>query len=176
MFPYFRHSPHNDHSACQKAHWQEHKLTCKSLKDATWTPFIFTLQLHLDGQPTDVYSTIINRRDNLSAASKKTKIQHPTDGVLPNTHGDQPFLLKVQDNGQPSLMVYDRARDLSAFFYRPESWQAEGGKWKELKDVITVKGFHPDSIRSKCYFWAKRTGDWEVSLALDRVPDQAIPW
>ncbi|KAG8976313.1 hypothetical protein FRC05_004229 [Tulasnella sp. 425] len=85
----------------------------------------------------------------------------------------EPFLLKIQDNNTPWLMIYDRSRELDAFFKRGENDAT--GKWGRLRRVMEEKGIKV-GLNMKIYCWAKRTGERELSVALDCVPEQDVPW
>lgn len=151
---------------CQKVDWKEHKSTCKSLKGATWTPITFRF-LEL---PNGAVPLLINRRTPLG----RTEGTGPTGKEPPhNTHGMQPFLVKVQCNTGDILagdiLIYDRRRTFDAIFAR-----ADGA---EVFDQVVQKILREGGIaKPKLYFWARRTGEWELSLATNRLPDQNVKW
>ncbi|KAG9028965.1 hypothetical protein FS837_003678 [Tulasnella sp. UAMH 9824] len=84
-----------------------------------------------------------------------------------NEHGDNPFLVKVQYNGSPFIMVYDRTRALETHLVRSDSPRV----FDQIAALVREKGFRG----MKIYVWAKRTADFELSLALDKIPSQNVP-
>lgn len=97
-----------------------------------------------------------------------TKPKKGEEEVAPNEHGDNPFLIKAQYNGSPHMMVYDRTRALETYFNRDDN----PALFDQIAELVREKGF----MGMKIYLWAKRTGDFELSLALDKVPNQNVPW
>lgn len=95
-------------------------------------------------------------------------VKRGEEEVPPNQHGDNPFLIKIQYNGTPHMMVYDRTRALETHFNRSDNPKL----FDQIAGLVRGKGF----MGMKIYVWAKRTGDFELSLALDKVPDQNVLW
>lgn len=48
-------------------------------------------------------------------------------------------------------------------------------KWVKLRELMEAKGIKV-GLNMKIYCWAKRIGERELSVAMDRVPDQDVPW
>lgn len=98
------------------------------------------------------------------------------DGPPPNAHGSRPFLIKIQmpmgmerpvSLALPAL-VYDQSRDFHVTVDRP---QCPPTTWDRLLKACAAAGI------AKVYVWARRTADYELSIAIDRLPDQRkIPW
>ncbi|KAF9022635.1 hypothetical protein BDZ89DRAFT_1070577, partial [Hymenopellis radicata] len=133
---------------CQKAHWPEHRAMCKSLKGGTWQ----TIKFHTN-----------------------IRIEVPV-----NVHGDQAFLIKLQRrlseqemtlpfvspesrkaDGYQSILVYDRQRSFRAHVW---DFTNEGVYEKVLGHIWAEEN------QKKMYRWAKRVGDHELSVCLDRSP------
>lgn len=116
------------------------------------------------------HSTIISLSGR-GRAKDLTSSKPAEDGgeeVPPNEHGDNPFLIKVQYNGSPYMMVYDRTRALETHFNRDDNPRV----FDRIAALVREKGF----MGMKIYVWAKRTADCELSLALDKIPSQDVPW
>ncbi|KAF9065036.1 hypothetical protein BDP27DRAFT_1332609 [Rhodocollybia butyracea] len=74
----------------------------------------------------------------------------PTD--IPNIHGDNPFLVKIQKGG--SMMIYDRTRSMQVYLCSDVDQEGYG---KAMAQMST--GFNG----LKVYRWAKRTGEMTLS-------------
>ncbi|KAG8976312.1 hypothetical protein FRC05_004228 [Tulasnella sp. 425] len=154
--------------------WKTHKRSCKKLDGAAWETFPIDTSgpfSHMSRPPTK-FST----RDPIGIHPTLHPIQggRNTAKIPPMKKAStEPFLLKIQDNNTPWLMIYDRSRELDAFFKREESDAT--GKWGKVRRVMEEKGIKL-GLNMKIYCWAKRTGDRELSVALDCVPEQDVPW
>ncbi|KAG8984164.1 hypothetical protein FRB90_005503, partial [Tulasnella sp. 427] len=107
---------------CQTSDWAVHKKACNNLTNAVWSamPFSKPAFFGVEGLWTtniSLYGT------NRSEDSPKVE-QLPKKGeeaIPPNLHGDNPFLVKVQFNGSPHMMVYDRTRTFDTWFNRGDN-------------------------------------------------------
>ncbi|RDX40254.1 hypothetical protein OH76DRAFT_1413095 [Lentinus brumalis] len=151
-------------AACQRANWPQHKLDCRQLKGGRW----HTLPVHNGLQGMDnIYMTTVNRFHNdFDAASRARKID--PNVVPPNVWGDRVFIVKLQVGvvpGQyPYMMIYDRKRSFEVFLRSEEDVELFATFVGEMRGE---RGGHGGI---KMYRWARRTGDWELSVCLDRVP------
>lgn len=105
----------------------------------------------------------------------------PDNDAPPNVHGDKPFLIKIQKpltrvpglavsddvNVPPSLLIYDRQRSFRAHAIEADNPQAYP---KAIREVMMGK------TKVKIYRWAKRVGDFELSVCLDRGPEPEPTW
>ena len=94
-----------------------------------------------------------------------------------NAAGERLFLVKFQvgmgggGGGEPGqMMLYDRKRTFQFFFHRQDDRKLFGEFYREM---CGPRGGHGGL---KMYRWAKRTGDWELSVCLDRAPTTDTKW
>ncbi|KAG8942841.1 hypothetical protein FRC04_003472 [Tulasnella sp. 424] len=160
-------STHYCSPECQKGDWAIHKKTCNKLSKATWSamPFGSTSLFGIEDGAFVSSQSLSSARINTTTGTKPKKGE---EEVPPNEHGDNPFLIKAQYNGSPHMMVYDRTRALETYFNRDDNPTL----FEQIAELVREKGF----MGMKIYLWAKRTGDFELSLALDKVPNQNVPW
>ncbi|KAL4244338.1 MYND-type zinc finger protein samB [Abortiporus biennis] len=169
---------------CQKADWTAHKAMCRSFKGATWrtiklshrplksdAPVISSVNFaafpNLKGRPDP---------DELKDVIRNYKKDSPPP---PNIHGEKIFLVKIQrstDVVNPldaqNMYIYDRQRSCEFYFLRDND--NEGTFMEILNVMLGPKGGPYDGL--KMYRWAKRTGDLELSICLDREPKETIKW
>lgn len=166
---------------CQVKDWKNHKERCKSLKGGTWRTIKFTNCLPgFEG----MYTSNINRL--ASTTSPNTPIRKPDPNVpLPNIHGTRVFLIKMQfaeirgkpQGGGPiptNMMIYDRKRSVDGYFVESASEE----------NMVAFEEFHYELKSSprgspyaaKMYRYARRVGDWELSVCLDKLPQEVIKW
>ena len=106
---------------------------------------------------------------------RASQTYQPSDSEAPpNDHGDNLFLVKMQVGvGAASpqhMMLYDRKRSFQLFFHRtgdPALFEDFHG------EMCGPRGGHGGL---KMYRYAKRTGDWELSVCLDRAPTADVKW
>lgn len=155
---------------CQKYDWSGRKSTCKTLKGAKWSKMRFRFA------PADMSMVTFSHQTVLSRPRLKIaeNVRHASDPAPPNIHGTRPFLVKIQYNGDPELgtLIYDRQRSFEVYFPRYAD-EDEAAVYDALVQVI-VRNERWRGV--KAFFWARRVGDWELDLALDRLPDQDIKW
>lgn len=102
------------------------------------------------------------------------------DGIPPDVHGDQPFIVKVQkpalqfDTGDADataalrpMLIYDRQRSFKVWAMAPDNPDTHGQFWETVLASPT---------RMKVYRWAKRTGSHELTICLDREPSPVPLW
>lgn len=121
----------NRDKECQRAHWKEHKPTCKTLKGATWTPIAFKYR---DIKPNQIF---FNFHSKSRVADLTASVCGDRDNNTPpdNTHGMQPFTVKIQCSSTDAhqfetlegMMLYDRKRSLDVVYPPPEE-NTEGQK------------------------------------------------
>lgn len=117
----------------------------------------------------------LNRNDIISKdPSNKIVDISPTDAP-PNVHGDRLFLIKLQieySGLAPSsnMMIYDRQRSFSVFF----GVDGHEAVFRQVREEM--QGPRGGFRGLKMYRWAKRIGDWQLSVCLDRPPQQEIKW
>ncbi|EIW53186.1 uncharacterized protein TRAVEDRAFT_52321 [Trametes versicolor FP-101664 SS1] len=92
-----------------------------------------------------------------------------------NVHADKPFLVKLQVGlagpGRDNIVVYDRLRSFSQVYV---SRRDDPATFADL--VAEMAGPRGGYGGVKMYRWAKRTGDWELSICVDRKPETDIKW
>lgn len=88
----------------------------------------------------------------------------------PNIHGQQPFIVKLQVPllGDAGIMVYDRQRSFTSFILNERNLDV----YPKLEAEIRKSPF----MGQKMYRWAKRVGDWELSVCLDVEPKGPFQW
>ncbi|KAK7052837.1 hypothetical protein VNI00_004156 [Paramarasmius palmivorus] len=150
-------------ATCQRAHWKEHKPTCNSLKGGSWRPVKISTQ-------NKGITSYYNMQTPIDALGNPTTQVISSGNPPPNAHGDSPFLIKIQramtDRPNP-MLIYDRQRSLDVVLDHsvdPGSYEAA------LKQMPTgYRGL-------KIYRWAKRTGDWELTICFDKIPVKDPLW
>lgn len=156
---------------CQTADWKDHKKTCKTLKGGTW------LTIHFERPPG--FSTIMNRYDSPREQSLRTTVQSDADGPPPNIHSNKIFLVKMQSSltltsdADAQMLIYDRQRSFQAY------WKKYGGS--SGHDDFEVYRKAEREIAGgwqgiKMYRWARRVGDYELSVCFDRAPGTDPVW
>ncbi|KZS94842.1 hypothetical protein SISNIDRAFT_33345 [Sistotremastrum niveocremeum HHB9708] len=148
---------------CQEQAWPSHKRQCKALSSGVWTTVKF--QPLLDAMPfmAGMHSVNLNRYTRTdevkSGSGGRTK---ETRNPPPNDHGTKPFIIKIQTT-QASIRVYDRRRTLDLYLM-------------SKNDPVNFRRLHEAAGTGfkgmKCYRWAKRVSDWELSICLDiKLPE-----
>ncbi|KAF5343158.1 hypothetical protein D9757_014203 [Collybiopsis confluens] len=149
---------------CQKVHWKEHKPMCISLKGGTWVDIRFStmpVEARLAaalGQKLS-FSFVNNMASNLSR--DPGQIGHFSNDNPPplpsNIRGNNLFLIKMQKGN--SIMIYDRTRSIQVYLCRdidPKGYDE------------TMVQMHTGFKGLKVYRWAKRVGEEQLSVCLDR--------
>ncbi|KAH9925054.1 uncharacterized protein BXZ73DRAFT_50322 [Epithele typhae] len=156
---------------CQRADWGEHKQTCKSLKGGSWRTVV--VRSCLPGTE-DLYMITFNKYDRprMEDADGIQKLKDMP--IPPNVWGNKLFLLKLQvglgGTSPQDIMMYDRKRSLRVFMVPLDNPEA-------FRDFVTEM-LQPSNPYGgiKMYRWARRTGDWEFSICMDREPTMTVMW
>jgi hypothetical protein len=93
----------------------------------------------------------------------------------PNIHGDKIFMVKLQspvnseNSGIPqNIFIYDRQKSFQVYLMAEDDTNA----FHEAALAIKMTGWKG----LKMYRWAKRTGDFELSVCFDRAPENDPQW
>ncbi|KZS94843.1 hypothetical protein SISNIDRAFT_409344 [Sistotremastrum niveocremeum HHB9708] len=154
--------------ACQTHGWRSHKTQCKALSLGSWSTIKFqsladTLPM-FNGIPVEIFN--MNRYTRSDEMHGDEGWASTTRDVGPNIHGTNPFVIKIQTNGD-TIRVYDRRRSLDVYLMK--SWNLENFLILHTAAGTGFKGL-------KCYRWAKRVSDWELSICLDRKLPEDPRW
>ena len=124
------------------------------------------------------YITTINRYTSITRTSDLMNSITQTDSTVAplNIHGERPFLVKIQltqtGYGRVRTMtVYDRQRSFGNVYIAQCD---DPGSFDKLLSELT--GPRGGFGGVKMYRWARRVGDWEFSVCLDRPPEADIKW
>ncbi|KAL1741790.1 hypothetical protein HDZ31DRAFT_44689 [Schizophyllum fasciatum] len=152
---------------CQRAHWKDHKSFCRAIRGGKWRTVKFTQQLEINGQR--MFGSIMNMS---SLHSMDLARPDEPEKAPANAHGDNAFLVKIQrpasftrTDDLGGMLVYDRGRTFQGYITVREN--PEG-----YRQVMTQMA----DGRPKVYRWAKRVGDFELNLCLDREPLSIPQW
>ena len=172
-------------TACQKIDWPEHKPKCNLLKGGRWVKVPFRMkQPGNEDCNVEFYSrTITNSPQDMEMIiNKHLRVLRPFDPSAnlapPNVHGDKTFLVKIQlppsVGFDPSgLMIYDRHRSFKEVFFcredDPELYREFFAESHGPRTLSASKG-------RKMYRWARRTGEFELTICLDRKPSLDTMW
>ncbi|KZV68070.1 hypothetical protein PENSPDRAFT_687544 [Peniophora sp. CONT] len=150
----------------QRLHWQEHSSSCKGVQGGSWIDATFTENPIIDGEQK--YTAIINHRSN-KASRANGSLAPPS-----NVHGDKTFIVKIQRplimtgaDDFLSMLVYDRNRTFTGHISSKEN----PGFW-----TAALEQMRAGSQKVKIYRNAKRSGDWTLSICLDREPAEVPKW
>ncbi|KAG8846385.1 hypothetical protein FRB96_001998 [Tulasnella sp. 330] len=159
---------------CQKADWPDHKSTCKTLMNAKWTFVRF--YIIPPGLPPGASYTVLNHNDRVSGRPDRPLEVKSEETEAPlNTHGTKPFIVKVQYNGSDAtpMMIYDRRRTFHVLYPKSREDVNEAENYdnvaRAVRSNIAWSG-------AKLFCWARRTGEWQLDLALDKLPSQDVKW
>lgn len=96
----------------------------------------------------------------------------------PNVHTDKIFLVKMQPSLvpksaslRPHMLIYDRQKSFQMYATKNDE---NSEVYKRFEEEVT--GPRGGYRGLKMYRWAKRTGEWELSVCLDKEPQEAIQW
>ncbi|KAI0088365.1 hypothetical protein BDY19DRAFT_891159 [Irpex rosettiformis] len=158
---------------CQKADWPSHKAACRSLKGGEWTTMPFSSRMP---GTLGMIGQLINLRDNFQS-NMMAPMQTTDDTPPQNAYGNRLFLIKLQHTfgpGEGTFLIYDRKRTCVVYFLESKAPEV----FKRFKAEITgPRGGNYGSGMFKMYRWAKRVGEQELSVCLDKVPNaDSIKW
>lgn len=92
----------------------------------------------------------------------------------PNVWGDKLFLVKFQvglgEMPPSNMMLYDRKRSFQVFMLPQDNTELFSAFFREMTGP---RGGHGGL---KMYRWARRTGNWQFSVCLDREPLTDTKW
>ncbi|KAF8159209.1 hypothetical protein B0H34DRAFT_655410 [Crassisporium funariophilum] len=150
---------------CQKDDWKQHKGTCRSLKGGTWQTITFA-------RPADMGKgavVTINRLDSVHDVKSRIQELGVDAPPPPDIHHDKIFLVKFQISlflfkDEAHMLIYDRQKSFEAFWRRKDQRDLFDEAEEELKDDL------------KMYRWARRVGDYQLSVCLNRSPAQNPAW
>lgn len=88
----------------------------------------------------------------------------------PNIHGTRFFLVKFQF-GVDHLFLYDRQKSMPCYAVR----SLNPGVFSEF--MVEMQNSPRVAYNAqKMYRWARREGDWDLSVCLDKLPQEVIKW
>ncbi len=145
------------------------------LEGGTWQTIKFHTNIRVDGQLLTCAHINHHGPIKYTIEAKSDEIEIPV-----NVHGDQAFLIKLQrrlseqemtmpfispksskSDGYQSILVYDRQRG-----FRAHVWNFTNvGVYEQVLGHIWA-----EENQKKMYRWARRVGDHELSVCLDRSP------
>lgn len=162
---------------CQKIDWREHKIKCRSLKDGRWVTVSFRMKFPGDEQRP--YMTLSQRTTNSpqdvqAFINNSMNLLRPVDQDVvnippPNVHGERTFLIKIQtpmNPRYPAFLIYDRQKSFQSVFF---CQQDNPELYREF--LVETRGPRGRYDGNKMYRWARRTGEFELSVCLDRAPE-----
>ena len=104
----------------------------------------------------------------------RTYLPGVTDKIAPrNVWGDKLFLVKIQvqpTSQLTNMMLYDRKHSFQVFLV-PEDDNDHFTTF--LRELWSPRA---EITGLKMYRWARRTGDWEFAVCLDRKPSVGPSW
>lgn len=164
-----------------KKDWRSHKAVCRPLAKASWEKLKVCDQSQspfMGSEPGILAS--INHLSPMQH-SGVTYIEENNGDVNPppNTHASSPFLVKMQmgticykgmTRFRCFLGFYDELRTITVNSLREE---CDPELWEKLDSTLARLG-SLDGV--KLFVWARRTGEWELSVTLDPLPVQNFPW
>lgn len=152
-------------SDCQRVDWRDHKYTCLALSGGQWCNVKFsTTPPGMQG----LHMSSVNKFDDIGKLGNSTRTS-ASDPPSENKHGDKLFLVKLQMG--PWFLVYDRSRSFQGYI----GADGQSAAYNQVKNEMRGPGGAKFG-GMKMYRWAKRVGDWELSLCLNREPQQNIAW
>ena len=119
---------------------------------------------------------MINRFSGPALVTNPERLHFTPDRSTPppNVWGDKVFLVKIQvglgDTPPSNMMLYDRKRSFQVFMRPDDDSERFSAFYREMTGP---RGGHGGL---KMYRWARRTGDWELSICLDREPLMDTKW
>ncbi|EJF59852.1 hypothetical protein DICSQDRAFT_171585 [Dichomitus squalens LYAD-421 SS1] len=144
--------------------WPAHKATRHSLQGGRWVTVDFRTALPgLEGEVTEWV-----RRLGVDRGQGLLRTRTETSAVPPNVHSEKVFVVKLQggmEAAAATILVYDRQHSFEDVLFLgeddPETYAAL---------VAEVRGRRGGEQGVKMHRWARRIGDYRLSICLDRQP------
>ncbi|KAH9925047.1 uncharacterized protein BXZ73DRAFT_91190 [Epithele typhae] len=162
---------------CQTADRAAHKQTCKSLDKGVWKAV--KVRACPPGNE-HMRAFALNRYDRLDPAAQRRILAEVESGPRagdapppPSLYGDAGFIAKLQVALGPApteIMVYDKRRSMQVYVVAEDDAELFGLLVDEMKKPGSGYG------GVKMYRWARRTGDWELEICIDRQPIGQVMW
>jgi hypothetical protein len=113
-----------------------------------------------------LYRTVINKFD--AVQDMPTEELDP-NASPPNVHGEKTFLVKCQISlhqygDDSSMLIYDRQKSFQAYWFKREDREVFNQGQKAMGSGL------------KIYRWARRVGDFQLSVCFDRAPEKDPVW
>ncbi|KAF5352281.1 hypothetical protein D9758_011972 [Tetrapyrgos nigripes] len=157
---------------CQKADWKTHKSMCNSLKSGK---NLHLVTMNHRSKPSVDNATITSSLDPAATGTASST------AIPSNIYGSKPFLIKIQrqvtppgmnvnnlkNNPNSTMMIYDEQRTANFWLINGDDKEAFGTALEETKTG-------PRGL--KVYRWAKRVGDLELSVCIDKGPVRDPQW
>jgi hypothetical protein len=122
-----------------------------------------------------MYQFVMNRFDSPQRMDVQNGTGNPNNtDPPPNIHGDKVFMIKLQTpantggNVPKNIFIYDRQKSFQVYMKAEDDPDA----FREVALAIRTTGWKG----LKMYRWAKRTGDFELTVCFDRAPEKDPPW
>ncbi|KAI1792753.1 hypothetical protein LXA43DRAFT_314162 [Ganoderma leucocontextum] len=161
--------------ACQKADWPTHRQTCRSFKGGRWCTIPFRLCPPGQGGLAKARSSRLDVNHPQPWTDADRTWPREDDPPPPNIHGDKAFLVKFQAPqvvwAYPAFLMYDRQHSFGEVFFSAEDRLEAYATFME-----EVQGPRGGYRGGKMYRWARRTGDKELTVCLDKEPTTEIKW
>lgn len=95
-----------------------------------------------------------------------------TGAMPPNTHASRPFIVKMQADlhSRTHLMIYDSTK---GFQIEIEEDEVDPALWRRILGAFAEVG---GDRGAKIFMYVRRKEDWELSIAIDRIPEQNNTW
>ena len=162
--------------ACQEADWSNHRPACRlnSLKDGQWIPI--RVRACVPGEEDQCRFTV-NQFDGFETVDDivaRLHVPGVTDRSPPrNVWGNKTFLVKITAMPSPlpsRMLIYDRKRSFEVFLVPEDGFDRFSSFIQEMwTPRAEEKGY-------QIFRWARRTGDWEFTICLDRKPAVDTSW
>ena len=159
-------------AACQRADWPTHRANRRDLQAAAGARFLATIT----SSPPFPSSLVSRRTRCMSPPSTDSTASTPVSQT--RTCGNSTETVRrprrtsgaTSSSSSSSKRIYDRKRSFDFYFLRKDIPAVFADFYAEMC------GPHGGYGGLKMYRWAKRTGDWELKVCLDRAPTTDTRW